>query len=211
LVRELVVDDGSDKVGILVGIEPARLGYDDTEESVERLKVALADGVASGLRATLETGNILTGSMFVSVDFFSDAAPAAIGRHGDHMTIPTLASGLEGLGRQVTSVLAKIDKLPLDKTVAELNRTLSELRKVIASEAVEDLPANLNASLAELSRTLESLSPGSPIYQQLDRVTTELTRTLQSVEDVSRTVAEQPSAIIFDRPIELDPEPRGLR
>jgi paraquat-inducible protein B len=201
--------EGELTIPVLMSLEPGRLGYPDTQDSVNLMEQRLHTRVADGMRASLETGNLITGSLYVTFDIFPDAPRESIGRFGEYMTIPNMASGLEGLGRQVSGVLKKVDELPIEETVAELNATLRDLRKVIDSEEVEKLPANVNASLADLSGTLESFSQGSPAYEQLLRAITELTRALQSIEDVSRTLSEQPNALVFDKPIEPDPELGG--
>ena len=111
--------------------------------------------------------------------------------------------------RQVSSLLRKLNNMPLETTVAELNATLAEVRSLVASEAVKELPQSLNASLQELSQLLGSLNPDSPLYDRLDRTLTELNRTLQSVGATSRSVGDQPSSILYSTPIQPDPEPRG--
>jgi paraquat-inducible protein B len=199
------------KIPVLISIQPARLGASDDPAGVERMRVSLPKNVTVGLRATLETGNLITGSLFVSMDYFPAEVPTTVGEWNGYMTIPTIATGLEGLGRKVSSIMTKVNDLPIDQTIDELNGTLRELRTLVASKEVEELPANVNESLSELSRTLESFAPGSPVYDQLDRAVAELTRALQSVENVSRTLNEQPNSLIFDKPIEPDPEPRGTQ
>ena len=79
--------------------------------------------------------------------------------------------------------------------------------KLTQGMGVFEIPVAMAASLNELQTTLESFSPGSPFYDQLERAVGELNRTLQSVEEASRTIGEQPSTVIFSKPIEPDPEP----
>ena len=70
-------------------------------------------------------------------------------------------------------------------------------------------PTSLNATLAQLTVTLGTLSPDSPLYLRLNRAVIELNRTLQTAEELLRNIDEKPSSLIFSRPIRLDPEPRG--
>ena len=39
----------------------------DSEESVETLRQTIEMGVKNGIRATLSTGNLLTGSLYVAI------------------------------------------------------------------------------------------------------------------------------------------------
>jgi len=196
-----------DSLPILIEIEPARLGASDDEEGIEWLRKAMVRDVGRGLRVTLESGNLITGSLLVGLDFYPDAEPAEIGELGGYPTLPVVQTGFASIERRVNSVLQKVNDLPLERTVDELNGMLSEVRKIAASDEVGQLPAELNASLGELQKTLESFAPGAPLYDQLEQAVSELNRTLQSVEEVSRTLGEQPSTLIFSKPITADPEP----
>ena len=183
----------------------------DDEAGLDGLRQAIDVGVARGLRASLQTGNLLTGTMFISLDFHRDEGAAQIGTFAGYPTIPTLAGGLERIERQVSRLLRKLNDMPLETTVAELNATLAEVRRIVASQSTQELPQSLNASLQELRQVLGSLNPDSPLYDRLDRTLTELNRTLQSVGATSRTVGDQPSSILFSTPTQPDPEPRGAQ
>jgi paraquat-inducible protein B len=196
-----------DSLPFLIEIVPARLGASDDEQGVEWLRKAIERDVARGLRVSLESGNLITGSLLVALDFFPDAPPAEVGRFGEYPSLPAVEMGFTSIQRRINDVLAKVNDLPLERTVNELNETLYEARKLVASDEVGQLPLALTASLNELQTTLESFSPGAPLYDQLERAVSELNRTLQSIEDLSRTLGEQPNTLIFSKPIELDPEP----
>ena len=152
--------------------------------------------------------SVLTAYLFCRIiDTIEDAAQ--LGTFAGYPTIPTLAGGLERIERQVSRLLRKLNDMPLEETVAELNATLAEVRSIAANESTQELPQSLNASLQELRQVLGSLNPDSPLYDRLDRTLTELNRTLQSVGATSRTVGDQPSSILFSTPTQPDPEPRG--
>lgn len=193
LLEELVAEGAEGKgspIPVLIRLEPGRLELGDSEEGAERLSRGIEAGVRNGLRATLSIGNLLTGSLYVSLDMYLEKGPAELGSFGGHPTIPTISSGLEGIQQQVASLLTKLNALPLeevaasaDRTVEELERTIAELRLLLASEDLQSLPASLEATLAKLDRSL------------------------QSVEGLATTLSDQPSSLIFSREPEKDPEP----
>jgi len=198
-------------IPVRIRIEPGRMKLGDNEAGLNGLRQAIDVGVGRGLRASLQTGNLLTGVLFISLDFYRDEGAAQIGTFAGYPTIPTLAGGLERIERQVSRLLRKLNDMPLETTVAELNATLAEVRRIVASQSTQELPQSLNASLQELRQVLGSLNPDSPLYDRLDRTLTELNRTLQSVGATSRTVGDQPSSILFSTPTQPDPEPRGAQ
>ena len=67
-----------------------------------------------GLRAQLRTASLLTGQMYVAFDYFPKAPKASVnwsGKQPQLPVVPGLRSDLEG---KLLSILAKLDKLPLD-------------------------------------------------------------------------------------------------
>lgn len=200
LLEELTSEGGEGEgspIPVLIRLEPGRLEMGDSEAGMATLTRTVAAGVRNGLRATLSTGSLLTGSLYVALDMYPDEAPARLGSFADRPTIPTISSGLEGIEMKVTALLDKLNALPLDAvarsaddtlrsaeaTLGELERTIADLRVLIASPGMQTLPQSLDESLAELDRTL------------------------QSVRELAATLEDQPNALIFPRSHEADPEP----
>ncbi len=104
LLEELVAEGGRGEgapIPVLIRLEPGRLEMGDSQRGAERLSRGIETGVRNGLRATLSTGNLLTGSLYVSLDMYPDEAPAELGSFAGHPTIPTISSGLEGIQQQI--------------------------------------------------------------------------------------------------------------
>lgn len=186
------------EIPVLITVEPARLSGDDSLEGLETTRRNIRRDVEAGIRASLQTGNLLTGSLFVSLDYHDE--PGEMGEFAGYTTLPTVSSGLGRIERQISGLLTKINSLPLDDTVRELNGTLNELRRLVASEEFGALPGSLNRTLRELESTLESIAPES-------RTINELNRTLQSLDSLLRTLDEKPNSLIFKKPVRPDPEP----
>lgn len=194
LLRELAAGvTGSGEgapIPVLIVLEPGRLDLGDSPAGVERLRKGIEAGVGKGLRASLASGSLITGSLYVSIDRFDDVPPAALGEFAGRPSIPTVATGLEGIERRVTVLLEKINALPLDDVtrsaddvLQELTRTAESLNAVLESGELRELPASLDATLAELDRTLRQFS------------------------DLAGSLEEEPSSLLFPRDPILDPEP----
>jgi paraquat-inducible protein B len=218
LFAQEVMTDGraGQKLPVLIRIEPGRLGVDDTEASVAQMRNIVKAGVDVGMRATLNSGNLLTGALYVGIDFYPDAEPASPGKYRDYPTIPTLSSGIARIERQIGDLLERLNALPLDTTVANLNDTLEQaagaldaIRRLAGSEGTQALPGQLDVTLKELRRTIESFSSDSELYSNLERTTTELNRTLQQLQDLAQRFEDQPNSIIFSTKTKPDPEPRA--
>ena len=207
LAHRLQGKQQGDGIPVLIRLEPARLRLDDSPAGVEQLKERVKIAIGNGMRATLATGNLLTGSLYVSMDLHAEAAPASLGEYAGRQTIPTMASGLEGIQVQITAFLEKLNALPLEGTVAEARDALASLEKLLASQGMQDLPSSLDQTLAELQTTLASFSSDSELQATLLPTIAELDATLASLRQVLDTLEEQPNALIFNREYGDDPRP----
>ncbi|GAB5451536.1 MAG: intermembrane transport protein PqiB [Halioglobus sp.] len=203
-------------IPVLIYLEPARLEMPDRQTSIDAFARNIATGVSNGMRASLESGSIITGAKFVNIDYYADAEPAQIGTFLDYPTIPTIETGLGQIQYKVESILDKVNNLPLEDTVAAANNALASLDDTLASldhilenESTRDLTRQLQETLSELQSALGGLSPGSGIYQSLDASLLQLNRTLDNIESLTGTLAKKPNAVVFPTTIPADPEPEA--
>ena len=183
-------DQGGRAIPVLLRAEPGRVGLPDSEEGVTAFRRIVERGVPQGLRGSLATGSLLTGGLLVAFDYYPNEKPLELGTFDAYESIPTVASGLEGLEYRLNALLDKVNSLPLERTVAnanlalaELDATLADARALIASRETQSLPASLEHSLAELDRTLQSLAA------------------------LAQSIEQQPNSLIFPRTREPDPIP----
>lgn len=210
LVKEAVSQGLSGKgspIPVLIRVEPGRVELPDTPEGSATLSEAVVKAVDNGLRATLETGSLLTGQLMVSFDVFPDAPSAQMGSFAGFPTIPTTASGLAGIERRVATLLDKLNELPIEAMIARVNGVLDDLNQILASDGVQALPASLDATLTQTRATLSSVSAESPMQEDLLGTIAELDRTLQSLRAVLDMMEEKPNALIFNRDPGKDPRP----
>ena len=124
-----------------------------------------------GLRAQLETGSLLTGELFVGFEYFLDAPKAKIltGVPQDPLEIPVAPGGIATLEAKLTSILTKVDNMPLkgigadtQKLVASLNQTLKDADassgqgrgRAVGAGAYENHSSNLHRAIADADRSL---------------------------------------------------------
>ena len=111
-----------------------------------------------GLRAQLRSGNLLTGQLFVALDFFPDAPKAKVDWRVEVPVFPVVPSTLLDLEAKLSSIVAKLEKLPLEEIGADVTKALGTLNSMIAK--LETLPyeaigADVTKALATLNSTLE--------------------------------------------------------
>jgi len=199
---------------ILIYIEPGRMELPDSEDSIATMRESVEIGVTNGLRATMASGNLLTGSKYISIDFFEGAKAASLGSFMEYTTIPTIDSGLAQLDQKVNALLDNINALPLADTVASantaiasLNQNLASLQSILENQSTQQLPANLNETLEELRDAVDNLSPDSQAGQSLNSSLLSLNRTLGNLENLTRTLSGQPNAVLLPSTPVPDPIP----
>lgn len=202
------------EIPVLIYVEPARLELPDKPSSLQVLKQSVATGVDNGMRASLETGNLLTGAKYVNIDYFPGAEPAALGTFLEYPVLPTVDTGFGHLQQQVSSILEMLADLPLDQTVADANRAIASLddllvsaNGLLAEQGTRQLPDELNTTLQELRGALHGLSPGSDVYESINSSLRRLNRTLGNLEAVTGTLAAQPNAAVLPSTAAPDPVP----
>jgi paraquat-inducible protein B len=211
-------------IPVLIRIEPQRLGIENQQVDLEEWDERFQRLFGLGLRASLKSGNLLTGAMFVDINFYRDEADDYLAETFSERTVfPTTSTGFAQIEYQVTALLEKLNALEIEQLLAGLERNLTtseamldEVRELSASlqDVLDDpgtrnLPSNLNASLEALRETLEGLSPDSSAYRELTGAAERLERTLRDLQPVTRTLNENPRALLFDSLDAEDPIPRA--
>ena len=216
-------------VPVRIRIDPERLEAGAEPQSREYWQQAFQAASGRGLAATIGSNNLILGSKMIEL---SEESGNLLRPHAEYAGDPVLASRSGGdLQDQVGKLLAKLNDLPLEKTVGELNGNLRELRqtlknaqrmmgsaentlnsanRLIGSPSTQQLPAELKHTLQQLRQTLGGISPQSPLYQDAQQTLDSIDRTLRDAQPLLNTLKEQPNALIFKRSAQ-DPTPKGSR
>ncbi|CAB5520261.1 paraquat-inducible protein B [Stutzerimonas stutzeri] len=208
---KLDYDEKSKSFPAVVGavIYPSRLGtaHDklsqflggDTEEHTARLMQMFVD---RGLRAQARTGNLLTGQLYISLDFDQKAPKIAFDQHARPMVIPTIGGSFDKLQEQLQAMVDKLSKLPIESLTNNLNGSLEELRqtlKQVNGDVLPQLQRTLERSEQTLQNANQALAEGSPQRQQLGDTLEEVQRAVRSVRVLSDYLSRHPESLIRGR------------
>ena len=213
-------------IPVLIRVEPQRLGIENSDIDLEEWKARFQRMFGLGLRASLKSGSLLTGALFVDLNFHRDLADEYVAeRFSDRDVFPTVAGGFAQIQAQVTDLLEKLNALEVEPLLTGLDRNLqasesvlNEVREVSTSlnqllndPETQAVGGNLNATLEELRSTLQGLSPSSPAYQELTTAIERLDRLMRDLQPLTRTLNDNPRALLFDNLDAQDPIPRAPR
>jgi paraquat-inducible protein B len=169
--------------------------------------VVLQQLVANGLRAQLRTGNLLTGQLYVALDFIPGPARAANVAPDGMVRMPTAPGTLSELQPQIAEIVQKVSKIPFDDIGRDLRTTLQR-----ASAAIGQLTPDAQKALAEVQRTLskaqgslENLDrnvtdPNAPVQRNLEDTLLELQRTSRALRVLSDYLQQHPEALLRGKP-----------
>ena len=135
-----------------------------------------------GLRAQLRSGNLITGQLFVALDRFPDAPRAKVDWSKDPLELPVVASTVPDLEAKLTSILSKLDSLPLDAIGKELESTVTSASKLMAYVDATLLPElkNTVGSANQLLGTVDSQLGGT--FDEARRVLASADRVLKNTD-----------------------------
>jgi paraquat-inducible protein B len=169
-------------------------------------KARLDTLIASGLRAQLKTGSLLTGQMFIAMDFFPKAAPEKIDWTRNPPVFPTEPGTLVELQATLMNISKKIESMPLDRIGEDLRTTLQSLNRTLlgAEQAVKrmdrDVAPAAKAALEDARRLLstadKTLASDAPLQQDLRNSLRDLSRAAQSLRQLTELLERQPESLI---------------
>lgn len=162
--------------------------------------------VGYGLRGQLRTANLITGQLYVALDFFPKAPKAALDTKRSPPEIPTLAGGLSELQESVGNIVQKLEKVPFDLIGQDLRRALATLESTLRradallGHLATDIAPELKAALEQARKTLGSaqqvLATDSPVSGDLRETLHEVTRAAESVRALTDYLERHPEALI---------------
>ena len=190
-------------------IYPRRMGkaYEVLEQSgtaTSEDKMARLVGrlVARGLRAQPRTGNLLTGQLYIALDFIPGARPARFAVDARPLEIPTVSGSVEQLQQKLVSIVDKIDRIPIAQIGGHLDADLVDLDSALRELRTDVLPAG-SAALSSLHTTLgtvdQALADDAPWRDNIDQTLVEARSTLRSVRSLTDYLDRHPEALLRGR------------
>lgn len=165
--------------------------------------------VQQGLRAEARSQNLLTGQLYIALEFYPEADPVTMEPAGQAIAIPTRPTSLDKIQDQLTDLLDRLSDIPLESIAGNLDGSLVELRRTLAMFNREVLPATqdtlqgIDQVMADMRLTMDTamdaLAEDSPERAQLGRALREVERMSRSVRELSNYLRRHPEALIRGR------------
>jgi paraquat-inducible protein B len=178
-------------IPVLFDIEPWRFADQVESDQDQDLVAAVERLVERGLRARLETGNLLTGELLVALDFYEDVEPASLGEARGYPQIPAVPGQLEALTASLGDMLEQFATLPLEETVTDLRAALNALEELAGGSETRASLAALQGSLTRFERVMTAVEQDlPPTLESLRETSTAAARTLESASSTLASTNE---------------------
>lgn len=141
-----------------------------------------------GLSAQLNLQSLVTGQLYIELDFRPDKHPRLLGEHfayRPYPEIPSIPSSKEEIENTVGEALSEIRKLPVQDVAQATLKTLRHIEQILASHDSQDLPTSLNKSAKDLDALILNLNA------QTARLTASLDETLKEANLLMRNANSQ--------------------
>lgn len=215
------IKNNIEKIPVVIRIEPQRLIGQSNKEEIEAFNELFKQNLKMGLTASIDIANLLTGSLFISLDF-NGSSNDKLEKLGPYIVIPSSKAGFAKIQQDIEGVLTKLNQLPLNELVTNTNNTINsadqtlkalqesigQLNRILRRNSTQQLTGNLNRSLIEMQKTLKGLQPNSSAYIEMEKTMQKLQQTLDDLQPMIKKVSNNPSTLIFSTPRRSDLEPR---
>ena len=170
--------------------------------------------VRRGLRAQLQSGNLITGQLFIALDFFDQVPKAQVESTQGIEIIPTHPTTMGALTLQASSILNQLKSLPLHKlsmtalhaldsitdTGNQLNQLGSQLNILLRSKHIQRSLRNTDEATRSAKKLVKNMNTlvdqDSPTLLELRRAIKDLSEAAKSVRGFADQLERQPDSLL---------------
>jgi paraquat-inducible protein B len=174
------------RIPVVMELDPTQIEMTGPDEITSQTEDA-ERMIKAGLRAQLQSQSLLTGLLFVNLDFYPDAPVRLVGGDEPYLEIPTIPSGLEQLQQSAGDIAMRLPDLVdrLNGLLTDLNHTLDQTSGDFSS---------IVSDAAVISREIRTSTP--EVVARTEEATEDLRRAAQTLEELLQTNRDAMGAMI---------------
>jgi paraquat-inducible protein B len=205
-----LLEQGYD-IPVVISIQPGRVQQPDNTTGLAFIRKQTSLWIEQGLRATLKTGNLLTGALFVDLQHYPDAPLLVTQRLQGYEVVPTMTGEFSEITAKVTAILDSINEMKLNVISENANNMLLQITQaaqslqstanttdsLITTVREDKVTATLVETLKNLSKLTKDYSADSETYDELNKTMQVLQSTLQEFQPLILQLNNKPNSLIF--------------
>jgi len=185
---KLLYDEATENVvvPVLIEFQPDRLLGIQVEETD-----FLNNTIVRKLQAKLQTGNLLTGQLFVSLVARDDGFISQLEKNADGVVVlPSIKSDLERVTEGVQDALVKINELPLEDLITSATVTISQAQQLLADVNQLGVASRLDSTFGAADVALsEYANLAAVIGKEMNSLTSQMGKFVSTADESIEGIA----------------------
>jgi paraquat-inducible protein B len=179
---------GSSLIVVFAQFAPSRIRG---APPLARTRQAIAEDVQKGLRAQLQLQSLVTGQLYVGLDYHPGTPGTLTGVEKDSCEIPTVPTALAQAQDHLMKIAQQLAEAPLKEVVETAARTLDGIERLVTSPELRRSLVSADRTLQEAGLLVRDVRARvGPAMGSLERTLDQAQRTIDEVgRDVRRLVA----------------------
>jgi paraquat-inducible protein B len=206
-------------IPVTIEIDHSKIHFTGNEQAINQFanrKRRLNTLIKRGLRSQLETGNILTGQLFVSLNFFPETKPYVIDWDAKIPEFPAVPTVFGAVKTDITSILKKVNSMmtqinefsyklnhnlgdEFSTTLKQVNAMMVQIKE-LSYKLNHNLEPDLSKALKQMDKTLVSieavLKKDSPLQEELHMTLREFSRAAESIKRLTDYLERHPESLL---------------
>jgi len=134
--------------------------------------------IQRGLRASLASQSMLTGLLYIELDYHPGTPVKLLGLNKQYVEVPTVPSSMEQMLANVQTVINNLDRLPLNELLAKIIAMFDQINTILTSSKLAQTLLDVNVMAGDAKQALKDAIAKTP--EVVNRVEAETIDTLKS-------------------------------
>jgi len=166
--------------------------------------------IKQGLRARLELQSIVTGQLYIGLDFYPDTEVRLTKIQSEYDEIPTIPSLTAEVENTIRRFFARLKGAPVEEIMVHLDSTLEGISNIVNSpdlkaavaqldDTVKDARSAINRADETLASVDSAVEPDSDVRYQLSVALDELAGAARAIRLLADYIERNPNSVVFGR------------
>jgi len=174
-------------IPVLIQLDADKLKNAGAEVSFE--PEAVKQRIEHGLRARLESQSLVTGLLFVQLDYFPDSVAHFVGVGERIQEIPTLPTPLEEAQATLKQFVARVNQLNVSELVDRATGAFEAVQRLVSAPETKNAIVSLNQTLVSFDKLAATLTGKvGPVSQGVEGATSETKAAAAEIEQATKTL-----------------------
>ena len=187
-VSDIQLRYGRHQIIVVTKIEPSRVEGMGPAVATTGVARTVQAAVDQGLRAQLQLESLITGQLYVGLDFYPETAAAPSKTSRGECEVPTIPSAMAQLQDQMKKLLNELVQLPLKDTLASMARASDAVQQLAASPEIPQTLRRADQAIKETQALVHTL--GGKLDAAIGAMQATLEQTQRTMNEVGGDVRQ---------------------